>query len=80
MGLPHRIKRRGTPPALQPLTFLLGLISMELEKTKAQIKYEIEQGRRLFYATGRRVRYLAPGDQGRVQNAKPRKQRLKMFS
>ena len=53
---------------------------MELEKTKAQIKYEIEQGRRLFYATGRRVRYLAPGDSVRIQNAKPRKQRLKMFS
>ncbi len=80
MGLPHRTKRRGTPPALQPFTFLFGLISMESEKTKTQLKYEIEQGRRLFYATGRRVRYLAPGDQGRVQNAKPRKQRLKMFS
>lgn len=50
------------------------------EKTKRQIKDDIEQARRLFYASGRRVRRLAPGDDLRLQNAKPRKQRLKMFA
>ncbi len=53
---------------------------MELEKTKNQIQTEIEQARRLFYATGRRIRRLAPSDEARLQNAKPRKQRLKMFA
>ncbi len=53
---------------------------MEIEKTKQQIQSDIELARRVFYATGRRVRYLSPNDEGRVQNAKPRKQRLKMFA
>ena len=53
---------------------------MEFDKTKQQIKEEIEQARRQFYATGRRVRRLSPADDGRVENAKPRKQRLKMFA
>ena len=53
---------------------------MELEKSKRQVKDEIEQARRMFYASGRRVRRLSPGDDARVQNAKPRKQRLKMFA
>jgi hypothetical protein len=53
---------------------------MESEKTKQQIQQEIEQARRIFYAAGRRVRYLSPSDEARVQNAKPRKQRLKMFA
>lgn len=51
-----------------------------MEKSKRQIKEDIEQARRLFYASGRRVRRLDPGDDGRLQNAKPRKQRLKMFA
>ena len=53
---------------------------MDMEKTKQQIQTEIEQARHAFYATGRRIRRLAPGDEARVQNAKPRKQRLKMFA
>ena len=53
---------------------------MNFEKTKQQIQGEIEKARLAFYATGRRVRHLSPGDDGRVQNAKPRKQRLKMFA
>lgn len=53
---------------------------MELEKTKQQVKNEIEYARRLFYASGRRIRRLSPAESGRTQNAKPRKQRLKMFA
>ncbi len=53
---------------------------MEAAKSKRQIMEEIEKARRMFYATGRRVQRLSPGDDGRVQNAKPRKQRLKMFA
>lgn len=51
-----------------------------MEKSKQQTQSEIEQARRVFYASGRRVRQLAPSDEGRTQNAKPRKQRLKMFA
>jgi hypothetical protein len=51
-----------------------------MEKSKQQTQSEIEQARRVFYASGRRVRQLAPGDEVRTQNAKPRKQRLKMFA
>lgn len=51
-----------------------------MDKTKNQIQTEIEYARRVFYASGRRVRQLAPGDDARTQNAKPRKQRLKMFA
>ena len=53
---------------------------METEKTKQLIQSDIEMARRVFYASGRRVRYLSPGDEDRLQNAKPRKQRLKMFA
>ncbi len=53
---------------------------MDMEKTKQEIQMEIDQARRSFYASGRRVRRLAPGDEVRSQNAKPRKQRLKMFA
>ena len=52
---------------------------MDMEKTKQQIQSEIEQARRVFYASGRRLHQLVPGDDARMQNAKPRKQRLKMF-
>ncbi len=51
-----------------------------MEKSKQQVQSEIDQARRVFYSTGRRVRQLAPGDDARTQNAKPRKQRLKMFA
>ena len=51
-----------------------------MEKTKNQVQTEIELARRVFYSSGRRVRQLAPGDNARTQNAKPRKQRLKMFA
>lgn len=51
-----------------------------MQKSKQEIQSEIEQARRVFYASGRRVRQLAPGDDNRIQNAKPRKQRLKMFA
>ena len=51
-----------------------------MEKSKNEVQTEIEQARRVFYASGRRVRQLAPGDGARTQNAKPRKQRLKMFA
>jgi len=49
-------------------------------KTKREMLEELEQARRMFYANGRRVQRLAPGDKDRVENAKPRKQRLKMFA
>jgi hypothetical protein len=51
-----------------------------MEKSKKELKEEIEQARRYFIATGKRVKKLSPGDDVIVQNAKPRKQRLKMFA
>ncbi|HEX9841775.1 MAG TPA: hypothetical protein VGC20_03450 [bacterium] len=51
-----------------------------MEKSKKELKEEIERARRYFIATGKRVKKLSPGDDGLVQNAKPRKQRLKMFA
>lgn len=53
---------------------------MDTEKSKQQIQEDIDQARRIFYASGRRVRYLSPSGDLRMQNAKPRKQRLKMFA
>ena len=53
---------------------------MDLEQTKQEIQSDIERARRVFYASGRRIRQLAPGDDARTKNAKPRKQRLKMFA
>ena len=49
-------------------------------KSKRELKAEIEQARRYFIAHGKRVRKLTPADDGMLQNAKPRKQRLKMFA
>lgn len=49
-------------------------------KSKKELKEEIEQARRYFIATGKRVVKLNPSDNDIVQNAKPRKQRLKMFA
>ena len=51
-----------------------------MEKSKRELKAELEQARRYFIATGKRVQKLSPDDDGVVQNAKPRKQRLKMFA
>ena len=51
-----------------------------MEKSKKELKAEIEQARRYFIAKGKRVKQLNPADDGMVQNAKPRKQRLKMFA
>lgn len=51
-----------------------------MDKSKRELKEEIEQARRYFLARGKRVKKLNPGDDDLVQNAKPRKQRLKMFA
>lgn len=51
-----------------------------MNKSKRELKEEIEQARRYFIARGKRVKQLAPADDGQVENAKPRKQRLKMFA
>ncbi len=51
-----------------------------MEKSKKQLKAEIEQARRYFLSAGKRVQKLAPADDDVVANAKPRKQRLKMFA
>lgn len=49
-------------------------------KSKRQLREEIDQARRYFISAGKRVRQLAPANDGLLQNAKPRKQRLKMFA
>lgn len=64
----------------ESLTRLFQGRNMDTARTKQEIQSEIERARRVFYATGRRVRHLSPGDEARMQNAKPRKQRLKMFA
>ncbi|HKJ00051.1 MAG TPA: hypothetical protein VKB51_16355 [bacterium] len=51
-----------------------------MEKSKRELKEEIERARRYFIAKGKRVKQLNPGDDVAVENAKPRKQRLKMFA
>ena len=53
---------------------------MAIEKSKKEIKDEIEQARRYFISKGQRVERLSPGDENIVAGAKPRKQRLKMFA
>ena len=53
---------------------------MTIEKSKKELKDEIEQARRFFISNGRRVQKLNPGDENLVAGAKPRKQRLKMFA
>ena len=49
-------------------------------KSKKQLKAEIEQARRYFIASGKTVNKLTPSDDVQAANAKPRKQRLKMFA
>ncbi len=51
-----------------------------MTKSKKDLKQEIEQARRYFIASGKRVVKLDAAENGTVQNAKPRKQRLKMFA
>lgn len=51
-----------------------------MKKTKKDLKAEIEKARRYFIASGKRVQKLAAAGDGFVANAKPRKQRLKMFA
>ena len=51
-----------------------------MEKSKKELKDEIERARRYFIAQGKRVKKLSPADDDVVSNAKPRKQRLKMFA
>lgn len=51
-----------------------------MEKSKRELKEEIENARRYFIARGKRVKKLSPADDDTVANAKPRKQRLKMFA
>ena len=51
-----------------------------MEKSKRELKEEIEAARRFFISNGRRVQKLGSVDENAVTNAKPRKQRLKMFS
>jgi len=52
---------------------------MERGKSKQEIQEEIERARRKFMSTGRRPMRLAPDDQDRAANVKPRRQRLKMY-
>ena len=49
-------------------------------KSKREMKAEIEQARRYFIAAGKRVNKLTPDEDVQIANAKPRKQRLKMFA
>lgn len=51
-----------------------------MTKSKRDLKQEIEQARRYFIASGKRVVQLDDAENDIVQNAKPRKQRLKMFA
>lgn len=51
-----------------------------MEKSKNDLKAEIERARRYFIASGKRIQKLSPSEDGVVANAKPRKQRLKMFA
>jgi hypothetical protein len=51
-----------------------------MTKSKKDLKQEIEQARRYFIASGKRVVKLDAAENGIMQNAKPRKQRLKMFA
>ncbi len=51
-----------------------------MTKSKQEIKEEIELARRYFIASGRRVQKLSADGDAIMANAKPRKQRLKMFA
>ena len=51
-----------------------------MEKSKKELKAEIEQARRYFIAKGRRVQKLSAPEEDSPAGAKPRKQRLKIFA
>ena len=51
-----------------------------MKKSKRDLKAEIDKAQRYFIASGKRVQKLSAADNGFVANAKPRKQRLKMFA
>jgi len=53
---------------------------MDIDKSKRDIQVEIEQARRAFLNTGRRVIRLTPQSEEPPTAAKPRKQRLKMLA
>jgi hypothetical protein len=50
------------------------------EKSKREIKFEIEQARKQFLASGRKMARLSPESLEHADLAKPRKQRLKMYA
>ncbi|HEX7926912.1 MAG TPA: hypothetical protein VF678_04915 [bacterium] len=53
---------------------------MMAEKTKREIKDEIEAARKRFLASGRKMARLSPEPLESADAAKPRKQRLKMYA
>ncbi len=53
---------------------------MELDKSKRELKLQIEAARRAFLASGRKTMYLQAEPDEEDRPAKPRKQRLKMFA
>lgn len=53
---------------------------MLAEKSKREIKEEIERARKLFLASGRKMARLSPEALEPADMAKPRKQRLKMYA
>jgi len=53
---------------------------MMAEKSKREIKDEIENARKQFLASGRKMARLRPESLEHADAAKPRKQRLKMYA
>ncbi len=53
---------------------------MPPEKSKSDMKLEIERARRRFATSGQRVERLAPQPDIPATGAKPRKQRMKMLA
>jgi hypothetical protein len=53
---------------------------MPLETNKRQLKEELELAKQNYMRSGRRVARLTPEQIDHTLNAKPRKQRLKMFA
>jgi hypothetical protein len=53
---------------------------MLAEKSKREIKFEIEQARKRFLASGRKMARLSPESLEHADMVKPRKQRLKMYA
>ncbi len=53
---------------------------MLAEKSKREIKDEIEMARKRFLASGRKMARLSPEAPEHADMVKPRKQRLKMYA